>query len=90
MNKTCSPNQFQCNNTRCVPFVWRCDNDNDCGDGSDEPENCRALECQEAHFKCNRTGRCIPQAWMCDGDNDCGDQDYSDEMSQQCRELFYN
>ena len=33
---TCSPNQFQCNNTRCIPLGYVCDTDNDCGDMSDE------------------------------------------------------
>jgi len=33
---TCRPNQFQCDNRRCIPLGWVCDRDNDCGDGSDE------------------------------------------------------
>lgn len=27
---------FQCNNNKCVLRIWRCDSEDDCGDGSDE------------------------------------------------------
>ncbi|CAF97593.1 unnamed protein product, partial [Tetraodon nigroviridis] len=36
----CEDGQFQCNNRRCIPTIWRCDDDDDCSDNSDE-ENCR-------------------------------------------------
>lgn len=32
----CEPNEFQCDNKKCVLKTWLCDSDNDCGDGSDE------------------------------------------------------
>jgi hypothetical protein len=32
----CEPNEFRCDNKRCVLKTWRCDSDDDCGDGSDE------------------------------------------------------
>lgn len=35
----CFAGDFQCTNQECVPVDWRCDNDPDCEDGSDE-RNC--------------------------------------------------
>ena len=35
-NNRCQPNEFQCDNGRCILKTWRCDSDDDCGDGSDE------------------------------------------------------
>ena len=31
---SCEPNQFRCSNGRCILKTWRCDSDDDCGDGS--------------------------------------------------------
>ena len=31
---------FQCANCNCIPKSWFCDHDNDCGDLTDEPNNC--------------------------------------------------
>ncbi|KAF7273554.1 hypothetical protein GWI33_013751, partial [Rhynchophorus ferrugineus] len=68
---TCQANQFKCDNDKCIPSVWICDKDNDCGDNSDEQQDCKSRNCTEGHFRCN-SGRCIPLAWKCDGDPDCG------------------
>lgn len=38
--KECEEDQFRCRNGRCIPSVWRCDEDDDCSDNSDEDE-CR-------------------------------------------------
>ncbi|OBS78204.1 hypothetical protein A6R68_19406 [Neotoma lepida] len=38
--KECEEDQFRCRNERCIPLVWRCDEDNDCSDNSDE-DDCR-------------------------------------------------
>ena len=43
--KKCPENHFKCSNDKCVPNVWVCDGDNDCGDGSDERDDCPEREC---------------------------------------------
>ncbi|CAH1788845.1 unnamed protein product [Owenia fusiformis] len=82
----CASNQFQCNITKqCIPYVWRCDKDHDCGpnDTSDEPESCMEEKCRPNFFQCNSTGRCVPLSWKCDGDDDCSDG--SDEPEDECK-----
>ena len=37
-NRECdSETEFACKNGHCIPKLWMCDFDNDCGDDSDEP-----------------------------------------------------
>ncbi|XP_062618745.1 uncharacterized protein LOC134280352 [Saccostrea cucullata] len=42
---TCKSTEFKCDNSRCIPSIYRCDNDNDCGDDSDE--NCGIVQAAE-------------------------------------------
>lgn len=38
----CDTSEFQCNNGNCIVNALRCNNDNDCGDLSDEL-NCKYI-----------------------------------------------
>jgi hypothetical protein len=38
-------NQFQCSNKKCIPISLRCNGFDDCGDKSDETQNC-TVDCQ--------------------------------------------
>lgn len=42
--KECEEDQFQCRNERCIPAIWKCDEDDDCSDNSDEAD-CRECPC---------------------------------------------
>lgn len=59
----CEDGQFQCNNKRCIPIIWRCDDDDDCSDNSDE-ENCR--KCSNQVDKCRQTcsDNCGKYVWL--------------------------
>lgn len=61
---TCGSNEFQCKSGRCIPLSFRCDQENDCGDHSDEFE-CGNVTCAASQFAC-ANGRCIPNMWKCD------------------------
>ncbi|XP_040087050.1 low-density lipoprotein receptor-related protein 8 isoform X8 [Oryx dammah] len=78
--KECEENQFRCQNERCIPSVWRCDEDDDCSDNSDE-DDCPKKTCADSDFTCN-DGHCIRERWKCDGEEDCPDG--SDESEATC------
>ncbi|XP_013879264.1 SCO-spondin isoform X2 [Austrofundulus limnaeus] len=72
----CLETEVVCTSGRCIPSQWVCDNEDDCGDGSDEI--CPST-CSPDQFRCNSrpSGPCFNLALRCDGHPDCDDQ--SDE-----------
>ncbi|CAF0958417.1 unnamed protein product, partial [Brachionus calyciflorus] len=81
--RPCRASEFQCANGLCINARYKCDHDDDCGDGSDEPHNCTYAECTSSQFKCDNL-RCIPQNQKCNGRNDCLDN--SDEKQELCQQ----
>ncbi|XP_077861881.1 very low-density lipoprotein receptor-like [Saccoglossus kowalevskii] len=77
----CAEDQFTCANGRCIPIAWKCDEDDDCQDNSDE-QLCPVRTCSQTDFKC-RNDKCIPGSWQCDNDDDC--EDGSDEEESICQ-----
>ncbi|CAF98844.1 unnamed protein product, partial [Tetraodon nigroviridis] len=72
----CLETEFTCAGGRCIPSQWVCDNEDDCGDGSDEV--CLS-PCAPDEFQCSSTpsGPCLKLALRCNGQPDCAD--HSDE-----------
>ena len=94
-NTSCNDWMFMCKNKKCVPYWWKCDSVDDCGDDSDEmgcgfpepplvPSTTAATEelptvCRDFQFQCFN-GECIDTSWLCDGTRDCS----SGEDEQHC------
>ncbi|XP_065104474.1 low-density lipoprotein receptor-related protein 8-like isoform X2 [Paramisgurnus dabryanus] len=92
--KVCSKSDFTCANGECVPISWRCDNSNDCKDGSDEL-GCDINECKDDNGGCSHLCVDLPLGFMCDcpsgmrlvKDTHCEDVDHcldSDVCDQIC------
>jgi hypothetical protein len=62
-----SESVFYCDNGNEIPLSWYDDGEDDCGDGSDEPN----MSSEEA-FVCDN-GNEIPMSWYDDYEDDCGD-----------------
>lgn len=57
--RNCTAEEFRCTNHKCIPKAWKCDNDDDCGDKSDEPPECANIECRKGWTRCATSYRFI-------------------------------
>ncbi|KAG0716890.1 Low-density lipoprotein receptor-related protein 1 [Chionoecetes opilio] len=72
-HNNCVSSMFVCASTyKCIPFWWKCDTQDDCGDNSDEPEECRPYICTPGQFQCIN-GTCIHPSQICDNHKHCPD-----------------
>ncbi|CAD6194736.1 unnamed protein product [Caenorhabditis auriculariae] len=92
----CKPLDFVCRDTyKCIPQWWRCDGQDDCGDGQDEgffnPNVCPPFPCESGQFLCaatsaaNHTRVCLYASRLCDGVSDCPGND--DEKPAFCEQF---
>ncbi|XP_077974467.1 prolow-density lipoprotein receptor-related protein 1-like isoform X1 [Styela clava] len=79
----CPANKFACKNHKCINHWWKCDGEDDCGDNSDEPLDCRPFYCEPGNYQClNSTEehhQCVSSSALCDGEKECPDG--SDEFN---------
>ena len=71
-------NQLKCDNLRCIPSTFKCNQRNDCFDNSDERSDLctNKTKCAATQFECANKN-CIPAESVCNNIRDCTDN--SDE-----------
>ncbi|XP_018496366.1 low-density lipoprotein receptor-related protein 3-like [Galendromus occidentalis] len=81
----CGPHEFQCqSDKKCIPTAWRCNQNRECEDGSDERDctqtmynhpatkRSRWIWCDQDHIFCGMHSKdCFATAQRCNGVRDC-------------------
>lgn len=95
--RTCSPDEFTCNNGNCILKTWVCDDVPDCSSGEDE-QKCE-ITCDENQFTCGNTHPpndtttalqqqpfCVNRKHVCDGQKDCpqGEDELNCPRRREC------
>ncbi|XP_060074620.1 mucin-2-like [Ylistrum balloti] len=65
--ESCLSGEYACQDGKCIPEEWLCDEEPDCVDAMDEL-SCQM--CQDGEFRCGN-GKCISAMLRCDGNVDC-------------------
>lgn len=80
---TCDSSTFTCANGKCIDKSFVCDNENDCGDDSDELSCTKEDSCSPGEFSCSlHTHICLPDSARCNGTSECPHH----EDEQNCSE----
>lgn len=80
---TCAEGLFSCGQGYCIPYMWLCDGENDCGDWSDESSpQCKhekkkivtatGRQCNDGSYPC-MSGDCVTYEFVCNNVRDCLD-----------------
>ncbi|XP_068174430.1 low-density lipoprotein receptor-related protein 3 [Antennarius striatus] len=80
-HSSCQSDEFLCGNGKCLPRSWKCNGQDECGDGTDErscsppPTEAQSGLCPLGSISCTeaQSTRCLPAALRCNGAHDCAD-----------------
>jgi len=58
--QTCLDTQFTCSiSGNCIPYLWQCDGDPDCGISGEDEKDCEDRACRPDYIKCNKSRKSL-------------------------------